>query len=104
MPQTIMVAEELQSLISGDKTVVVFFCAIWNGHSNFMQTVFDSYENHYPNAVFVKVDVDVAPDIAADYKVDELPVFKFFKGGAEVASMVGGDQFGLGSLCETHCK
>ncbi|XP_075245803.1 uncharacterized protein LOC142339557 [Convolutriloba macropyga] len=104
MPESIESLEEFQKLISGDKVVAVDFTATWCGPCQRIGPKFVEYSVEYTNAVFVKVDVDEAQEIAAEYKIRAMPTFKFFKAGAEIGDMVGADEAKLKQLCETYCK
>jgi thioredoxin 1 len=47
---------------------------------------------HDGKVVFAKVDVDELSDVAMQQKVQCMPTFEFFKGGASVARIEGADQ------------
>jgi thioredoxin-like negative regulator of GroEL len=51
---------------------------------------------------FVKVDVDAAEDVSAHCKIQAMPTFQFFKGGAKVGEMMGADAKKLESLVAQH--
>ncbi|XP_076016810.1 thioredoxin-like [Genypterus blacodes] len=76
---------------AGDKLLVVDFTAMWCGPCKGIAPVFvklsDKPENK--NVVFLKVDVDEAEDIAAEYGIECMPTFLFCKNGAEVHRFSG---------------
>ena len=52
--------------------------------------VIDQISDDYAGKVVVgTVDVDQAPDLAARFGISSVPSVKLFKGGVEVASMMG---------------
>jgi thioredoxin-like negative regulator of GroEL len=46
----------------------------------------------YPNAVFLKVDVDKCPGTAAAYNVSAMPTFIFFRNRAELERLRGANK------------
>jgi len=59
---------------------------------------FDSLASEYSSTcVFVKVDVDVAKDVAQAYRVTSMPTFVFLHKAREVERFSGGDPSGLTS-------
>ena len=64
--------------------------------------IFEAMAGDYPDAVFVKVDVDAASDIAESCGISAMPTFQCYKGGAKVGEMCGADKAGLKALVEKH--
>lgn len=52
--------------------------------------------------VFLKVDVDANPTVAALAGVNAMPTFQVYKDGAKVAELVGASKDKLRALCEEH--
>ena len=50
---------------------------------------FDKLSEENPDAVFVKVDVDDAADIASHFGISAMPTFKFIKNGEKVSELQG---------------
>ena len=50
---------------------------------------FEQFSNDYPNAKYLKVDVDELSGIAQEYGVMAMPTFMIFKDGDKVAEVVG---------------
>ena len=46
----------------------------------------------FPDAVFVKVDVDDASDVSAECGIKAMPTFQFYKGGNKVDEICGADE------------
>lgn len=47
------------------------------------------YSEEFPNAHFIKVDVDEVPDVAQELGIRAMPTFIIFKGGEKVGEIVG---------------
>ena len=62
--------------------------------------IFEKLSQEYPNAEFVKVDVDEQKEIAEACGVSGLPTFQFYQGGEKVFQMCGADPDGLKELLE----
>lgn len=77
---------------AGDKLVVLDFTASWCMPCRMIAPVFSQLatsEEYGPNALFVKVDVDEAADVAEKFGVMSMPTFVFVKGGAVVDRFSG---------------
>ena len=61
--------------------LVVDFTAQWCGPCKRIGPIFEEMALSYPNAVFVKVDVDRASEIASRSEIRSMPTFHFYKGG-----------------------
>nr|XP_043878630.1 thioredoxin-like [Solea senegalensis] len=64
---------------AGDKVVVVDFTATWCPPCKMIAPIFEELAEKYTNMVFLKVDVDEAEDVAANYEVNCMPTFIFIK-------------------------
>ena len=69
---------------------LIDFWATWCGPCKMMAPVLDGLSEDYPDVKFVKVNVDEAGDLAAQYGVMSIPNFLFFKNGEVVRNLVGG--------------
>lgn len=76
---------------AGAKLVVVDFTAKWCGPCRVIAPVFDSLSNKYPQAVFLKVDVDECDTVAAANSVSAMPTFIFFRARTRIARIQGAD-------------
>jgi len=82
--------------------LVADFWATWCGPCRVIAPVFQRLATQYPEAVFVKVDVDKQQQTAQSYKVTAMPTFKFFKDGKEVDSVRGADAASLEAKVKQH--
>nr|2YOI_A Chain A, LECA THIOREDOXIN [synthetic construct]2YOI_B Chain B, LECA THIOREDOXIN [synthetic construct] len=96
--------EEFEAILSeADKLVVVDFFATWCGPCKMIAPFFEELSEEYPDkVVFIKVDVDEVPDVAAKYGITSMPTFKFFKNGKKVDELVGANQEKLKQMILKH--
>jgi thioredoxin 1 len=79
-------AEVLQSPVP----VLVDFWAQWCGPCIQLSPVIDEIANEtVGKAKVAKVNVDEAPGLAAQYRVNSIPALIFFKGGQPAGNLVG---------------
>ncbi|KAJ3396221.1 Thioredoxin-2 [Lobulomyces angularis] len=64
MVQEIKDKEDFEKVLSEHKVVVVDFTATWCGPCKMVAPKFEEMSKKYPDAVFVKVDVDQCQDIS----------------------------------------
>ena len=62
----------------------------------------NSWSEEFSNIHFVKVDVDVATDVARDYAIQAMPTFMVFKDGQKVDGMVGANVPKLQRMIEEY--
>ena len=73
-----------------DALVIVDFHAEWCGPCKVLGPVLVKAAEAHPGVVYVgKVDVDQAPDLAAEQKVSGIPDVRIFKNGQEIDRFVG---------------
>ena len=77
-------------LLQDSKLVVVDFWATWCGPCRMLSPILDEVEAEMPNDItVVKVNVDDADEIAAQYRIMSIPTLLFFKNGKVVDKTVG---------------
>ena len=72
-------------VLQGKKPVLVEFGATWCAPCRAMEPVLEELAEEYQNrAVVGKVDVDKSQSLVAEYGIDAVPTFMFFKDGNAV--------------------
>ncbi|CAI5972305.1 unnamed protein product [Closterium sp. NIES-64] len=69
--------------------VVVAFSAAWCGPCRQAAPLFERLSAAHPTVKFLKVDIDVLPEVAAREGVQSVPTFKVWKHGARATEVVG---------------
>lgn len=87
--QNIISKNELDNIVKSDKLTVVDFWAPWCGPCRMLSAVIESYANSHPEVSIVKVNVDEAKELAAEYNIQSLPTIILFKNGREITSKCG---------------
>jgi thioredoxin 1 len=90
---SVATAEDFQSHVlssSAGTLVLVDFWAAWCGPCKALASILDEIATNQNSRVkVVKVDVDAAPDLAAQYGVRALPMLALFKYGKLHSQLVG---------------
>ena len=77
-------------IIKTDKPVMIDFGATWCGPCKALAPIVDEISNEYEGkAVVCKADVFECSDIAATYRIRNVPTFLFFKNGEVKDKCVG---------------
>ena len=77
-------------LLQDEKLVVVDFWATWCGPCRMLSPLLDEVEAEMADRItVVKVNVDDADELAARYRIMNIPTLLFFKGGQVVDKTVG---------------
>ena len=77
-------------LLADDKLVIVDFWATWCGPCRMISPILDELEEEMADQItVVKVNVDDADEIAAQFRIMSIPTLLFFKNGQIVDKTVG---------------
>ena len=77
-------------LLQDSKLVIVDFWATWCGPCRMLSPILDQVEEEMPDQItVVKVNVDDADEIAAQYHIMSIPTLLFVKNGEIVDKTVG---------------
>ncbi|KAF7315205.1 Thioredoxin h [Mycena indigotica] len=94
--------ESLRSATATGMTVVVDFHAEWCQPCKMIAPRYNALASDYPQAVFLRVDVDEQKAIAAKYQITAMPTFLAIKYGKVVDMLRGADPYGLAKLIGQH--
>ncbi|CAN1314605.1 Thioredoxin H1, partial [Linum perenne] len=89
--------EKFESASQSKKLAVVDFTASWCGPCRFIAPVLADLAKKMPNVLFLKVDT-----VAAEFEVEAMPTFIFFKEGKIVHKVIGARKEELVAGVEKH--
>ncbi|XP_046556105.1 thioredoxin-like protein 1 [Haliotis rubra] len=81
--------QELAS--AGSKLVVADFFATWCGPCQRIAPIFEEFSTKYPNAIFLKIDVDLCQETAQSQGVSAMPTFMFYRNKVRIDTQKGAD-------------
>jgi thioredoxin 1 len=66
--------------------------------------VANRFSDEFPDAHFVKIDVDEVPDVAQELGIRAMPTFVIFKKGEKIGEVVGANPVALRAAIEKATK
>lgn len=88
--QEITPAAFANEVLQATGPVVVDFCAPWCGPCKMLAPALDQFAGELAGQVIiVKLNVDDAPELAAQYGITGVPTLKLFRAGQPVDEVVG---------------
>jgi thioredoxin 1 len=82
--------ENFNAIIGSDKPVMIDFGATWCGPCKALAPRIEEIEKEYEGRAIVgTADVDECSDLAAQFRIRNVPTVLFFKGGQPVDKSVG---------------
>jgi len=87
---------------AGTKLVIVDFTASWCGPCKRIAPFYEELSSKYPNAVFLKVDVDQCQETAGAHGVTAMPTFMFFRNKTKLDKLQGADNKALEDMIKKH--
>jgi len=93
---------DFDNAIKDNDVVILDAFATWCGPCKVIAPQVVKFSEEYPNAHFVKIDVDEVPDVAQELGIRAMPTFVIFKGGEKVKEVVGANPQALKSAIAAH--
>lgn len=87
---------------AGGKLVVADFTSARCGPCQRIAPVFEEMARRFPNAIFLKIDVNQCPTTSASQGVSAAPTFIFFRNKTKLDTLQGADPEGLESRIRQH--
>ena len=81
--------EELKTIVSENKKVIIDFHAPWCGPCRMLGPVLEKLENEYTDITVIKVNVDEVPEAGQVYEVNSIPDVRIYKDGNFIEKFVG---------------
>ncbi|KAI3977984.1 hypothetical protein MKX01_032361 [Papaver californicum] len=85
-----------------NQLMVVDFTALWCGPCKFFEPTILEFALKFRDVTFVKIDVDVLPEVANDFNVTAIPAFVMIKEGKEIDKVVGVNKEALEMKIQKH--
>lgn len=87
---------------AGAKLVVADFTANWCGPCQRIAPLFANLAKRFPQAIFLKIDVDQCPETAMAQNVSAMPTFIFYRNKVKIERLQGADPQALERKVQEH--
>ncbi len=78
-----------KEVTNSEGLVIIDFWAPWCGPCKLLGPIFEKVSDEYDDVKFVKVDVDEAQDVAAEFNIMSIPTLVILKGGETLDQQMG---------------
>lgn len=78
-----------KEVLESDKKVLIDFYADWCGPCKKLSPIIEEVAGEESNVKFVKLNIDLAEDIAIEYQVMSIPTLVVMENGKEISRNVG---------------
>jgi thioredoxin 1 len=95
---------EFQTALKDNKIVVADAFATWCGPCKAIAPQVVEFSNQFPNAHFIKVDIDEVPYVAQEFGIRSVPTFLVFKNEEKVGEVVSANPKALLAVIESAVK
>lgn len=76
-------------VLEASGTVLLDFFAVWCGPCRMVAPILEEVASERSDVKVCKIDVDQAPDLAAQFRVSSIPTLVVLKGGKVTAQTIG---------------
>lgn len=80
---------EFDEKLQSSKRLVLKFTAVWCGPCRSFTPIVEAVAKNHPDIEFVEVDVDKAPELAAQWGIRSIPTTIGFKDGVKAFQFLG---------------
>lgn len=96
--------DEIQSLLTGDQIVLLYFTASWCGPCQKIKPFVQQLQEAHPTLKVVLIDVDESQEAAMQFGVKSMPTFVLNKGATPLIRFSGADPDKLGMVVQVAVR
>uniref|UniRef100_A0A1I7UT52 Peptide-N(4)-(N-acetyl-beta-glucosaminyl)asparagine amidase n=1 Tax=Caenorhabditis tropicalis TaxID=1561998 RepID=A0A1I7UT52_9PELO len=94
--------DQILNRADANRLIIIDFYANWCGPCRAISPYIEQLSEQFPNATFLKVNVDVARDLVTRYAIRAMPTFFFFKDKDHIDTVRGANQQAILSTIQKH--